>query len=113
MSAVGAFAGFEDFWPFYVRQHAKPATRLLHFAGMAGGLAIAAAAALSRRPELFPAAPVFGYGLAWYSHLAIEKNRPATFAHPWWSLRGDFRMCRLMLAMRMTDEAARILTGGN
>ncbi len=109
MSAVRAFATFEDFWPFYVSEHSKAATRWFHLAGTAGGLAIVAAAAALRRPEFAALAPLFGYGLAWYSHFAIEKNRPATFTHPWWSLRGDFRMFRLMLAMRMTAEADRIL----
>ncbi|HET7452400.1 MAG TPA: DUF962 domain-containing protein, partial [Thermoanaerobaculia bacterium] len=53
---------------------------------------------------------VFAYGLAWFSHFAIEKNRPATFRHLLWSLRGDFRMFRLMLSMRMSEEAARVRT---
>ena len=110
MSAAAAFAGFEEFWPFYVGQHSKAATRALHFVGTAGALVILAAAAAARRPGLAVAAPVFAYGLAWFSHFAIEKNRPATFRHPLWSLRGDFRMFRLMLSMRMSDEAARVLT---
>jgi hypothetical protein len=113
MSTIASFAGFEDFWPFYVRQHSKAATRLLHFVGIAGALAILVTAATARRPEFAAAAPFFGYGLAWFSHVAIERNRPATFRHPWWSLRGDFRMFFLMLSRRMGAEAARILEAEN
>lgn len=101
------FESFEEFWPFYVGQHRRPWTRRLHFAGTAGGAVILLAAILLRRPALTAAAPIFAYGLAWYSHFAIEKNRPATFSHPLWSLRGDFRMFARMIAGRMDDEIAR------
>ena len=33
-----------------------------------------------------------GYGCAWMGHFYFEKNRPATFTHPWYSLLGDWRM---------------------
>ena len=104
-------ATFEEFWPFYVSQHSKSATRWLHFAGICGAAAILAAAFVFRRPVDAAWAPVFGYGLAWFSHFAIERNRPATFTYPFWSLRGDFRMFALMLRGRMTGEAARLLAG--
>ena len=92
---------FEEFWPFYLGEHSKAATRALHFAGTAGGLLLAAAAALLGRWGLLAAAPVFAYGLAWIGHFFVEKNRPATFQHPLWSLRGDFRMLFRMIRGRM------------
>ena len=43
-------------------------------------------------PLLFPAGVVFAYACAWVGHFKIEKNRPATFEYPLWSLAADFRM---------------------
>jgi hypothetical protein len=103
------FSSFEEFWPFYVSQHSKKATRWLHFAGTAGAAGIVGAAILRRRPETAAVAPLFAYGLAWFSHAVIEKNIPATFSHPLWSLRADFRMFARMLAGRMDVEVARLL----
>ena len=51
--------------------------------------------------------PVSGYGFAWYSHFFIEKNRPATFNYPLWSLLGDFKMFGLMCRGRMDAEVKR------
>jgi hypothetical protein len=100
--------GYEEFFPHYVAQHSRPATRWLHFAGVHLGIAAAAAALVGRRPAGVLALPVIGYGLAWYSHLVIERNRPATFAHPLWSLRGDLQMIAMMWQGR-DDELTRIV----
>ncbi|OCF40073.1 hypothetical protein I317_06148 [Kwoniella heveanensis CBS 569] len=35
---------------------------------------------------------VGAYGFAWISHFFVEKNKPATFTYPVWSLRGDLKM---------------------
>lgn len=93
---------FEEFWPYYVSQHVDPVNRWLHFAGTTAALACVAASPLF--PPLLAAAPVAGYGLAWFGHFVIEKNRPATFGNPLWSLRGDFKMWGLMLRGKMAAE---------
>ena len=97
---------FEEFWPFYVAQHSRASTRAWHFAGTTLVL-LSLAAAVLVSPWFAAVAPVVGYGPAWIGHFFFEHNRPATFTHPLWSLRGDFRMYRLMLARRMGPEVAR------
>ncbi|HXZ98873.1 MAG TPA: DUF962 domain-containing protein [Candidatus Binatia bacterium] len=90
------FSSYQEFFPFYVGQHSRAATRWFHFAGTHLGVLAASAALALRRPAGVAAFPVIAYGLAWFSHFAIEKNRPATFGHPLWSLRGDFQMIAVM-----------------
>ena len=77
---------------------------MLHYAGTTLVVLIAAAAVATRTWWLLPAMPVAGYAFAWASHLAVERNRPATFTHPLWSLRADFRMWRLWLTGRLGRE---------
>jgi len=48
-------------------------------------------------PLTFPAGVVFAYACAWIGHFGIEKNRPATFEYPIWSLTADFRMWSHMI----------------
>jgi hypothetical protein len=102
----GALTSYEEFWPFYVSQHMRPATRALHFFGTALAL-LTLAAALLWSPWCIAAAPIAGYGPAWVAHFFVERNKPATFTYPLWSLRGDFRMFRLTLQGRMRPEVER------
>lgn len=98
---------YEDFWPYYVRQHSKRETRLLHAVGTAVFVSTVLAFLATRRKSLLLAMPVVGYGPAWYSHFFIEGNRPATFGHPFWSLRADFEMVARMLTGTMDLEVER------
>ena len=97
---------YEEFWPYYVSEHSLPSTRVLHFVGTALVLACLALGALVS-PWWLLAAPLAGYGFAWVGHFFFEHNRPATFTYPLWSLRGDFRMFRLILLGRMEPELER------
>jgi hypothetical protein len=101
---------FEEFWPYYVSQHADPRCRALHVVGTSIALGCVALAPL--RPRLLLAAPVIGYGMAWIGHFAFERNRPASWHSPKhfaWSFRGDMKMLALSLQGRMDDEVARVL----
>jgi hypothetical protein len=101
------FESYEQFWPFYVKEHSTQACRALHFAGTSLALVAIVAGILVARWWLV-AAPVAGYGFAWAGHFVFEKNRPATFAYPLWSLRADFRMYRYMWLGRMDEEVRRL-----
>ena len=98
---------FEEFWPFYVREHSRAGTRALHAAGTLASTALLLALAATGRWRWLPFALVAGYGPAWVAHFFVEHNRPATFKHPLWSLVGDYKMVALMLAGRMDEEVAR------
>jgi hypothetical protein len=88
-------SSYEAFWPFYVSQHLDPTNRRLHFAGTTLVIASLIASVLLS-PAWALTAPIAGYGFAWVGHFFFEKNKPATFTYPLWSLRADFRMYRLM-----------------
>ena len=102
------FRSFEEFWPYYVAEHSRKATRQLHFAGTTAAFICAGLAAILLHPWLVLAVPIVAYGLAWIGHFFVEGNRPATFRHPLWSLRGDLRMYGLMWRGRMDDEVQRL-----
>lgn len=99
---------FREFWPHYLAEHSRPATRTLHAIGTTAGVACAVALMAKGKWKWLPLALVPGYGAAWASHFFIEKNRPATFEHPLWSFMGDYKMIALMLTGRMDEEIARL-----
>lgn len=97
-------ATYAEFWPFYLQEHAKPQTRQLHYIGTALVIAIAVVAIASQRWLWLAAMPVAGYFFAWMSHAFVERNKPATFIHPVWSLTSDFRMFFLWITGRLAPE---------
>lgn len=98
------YKSFEEFWPHYLREHARPATRAYHYAGTSLVVLLAIAAAATRNWLLLAALPVAGYGFAWAGHFFAEQNRPATFTYPRWSLMADFRMWAMWLTGRLGPE---------
>ena len=95
------FASFREFYTFYLAEHANRTSRRLHVIGTTAALAQCAAAAAFGNGWLVLSGLVTGYGLAWIGHFAFERNRPATFRYPLYSLRGDFTMARDVLAGRI------------
>jgi hypothetical protein len=95
------FSSFAEFYPFYLGEHARPATRRLHFLG--SSLSLLCIAMLVRAGSFWwlLAGAVAGYGFAWISHMTVEKNRPATFKHPLYSFMGDWLMFWQMLTGRI------------
>lgn len=106
---MSRYQSFEEFWPFYVREHSRKTTRVMHFAGTTAAVGAAVAGLLLRRPKLLALAPVLGYGPAWISHFFIEKNRPATFKYPRWSLMADFVMWSKIASGTMDAEVERVM----
>ena len=88
---------FAEFYPFYLGQHANRMCRELHFIGSTLALACLAALALTQNLWWLSAALLCGYGFAWIGHFGFEKNRPATFRQPLYSLMGDWVMYWQML----------------
>ena len=97
-------ATYAEFWPYYLKEHAQQTTRLMHFCGTAAALLLLAAAIATGTWWLLLVALVAGYGPAWVGHFFIEKNRPATFTYPLWSLFSDFRMFWCWLTGRLDAE---------
>lgn len=100
---------FEEFWDYYVGEHKKKATRVFHFVGTTAAFGCFAGGLLTRQRWLVLIAPFCGYGPAWISHFFIEKNRPATFKYPLWSLQADFVMWWKMLSGQMQAEVDRVM----
>ncbi|MCG8519714.1 MAG: DUF962 domain-containing protein [Pseudomonadales bacterium] len=101
MSDDRRFNSFSEFYPFYLEEHRHPTCRRLHYLGSLLVLAVAAYALVSGRFVLLWLLPVIGYGFAWVGHFKFEKNRPATFKHPLYSLLGDWVMLKDMLVGRI------------
>jgi hypothetical protein len=95
---------FAAFWPHYLDQHRHPGCRALHYGAAAVAATLVLVAACARCPWTLSAAPLAAYALAWLGHALVERNRPATWSHPWWSLRAEFRMVRLALTGRLRGE---------
>ncbi|MDX2299412.1 MAG: DUF962 domain-containing protein [Xanthomonadaceae bacterium] len=92
------FTSFEEFYPFYLGEHSNRTCRRLHFVGSGLVLGVLVAVIMGRLGPLWLLSiPVIGYGFAWVGHFMFEKNRPATFTYPVWSLIGDWVMFGEML----------------
>jgi hypothetical protein len=99
-----AYASFRDFYPYYLSEHRNPTCRKLHFAGSTLVLGLIAAALFTGKPWIFALVPVAGYGFAWVGHFVFEKNRPATFKYPGYSLMGDWVMYWQLLTGKIPFE---------
>ena len=83
---------YEEFWPFYLREHSKKGTRIMHYIGTTIGFGCLVMLVLTWELKWLGYGLVSGYAFAWLSHMLIEKNRPATFKYPLWSFVSDWRM---------------------
>ncbi|MEF9480853.1 Mpo1-like protein [Ralstonia sp. 1B3] len=88
------FSSFAEFYPYYLSEHQDRTCRRLHFAGSTVALACLFLLVFTGNLWWLLGAAVSGYAFAWVGHFGFEKNRPATFRHPFYSLMGDWVMYR-------------------
>ncbi len=86
------YTSFKEFYAFYLTEHQNTTSRRLHFVGTALVFLSLWAGILTGNYQFFWAMPVLGYGFAWVGHFFFEKNKPATFQHPFYSLASDFKL---------------------
>ncbi|NVK28890.1 MAG: DUF962 domain-containing protein [Flavobacteriia bacterium] len=98
------YNSLREFYPFYLTEHLKKTTRILHFVGT-GLLLVSFLLFLSTLNWWFLAAvPFIGYGFAWVGHFFFEKNKPATFKYPGYSLASDFIMFWELLTRQISFD---------
>ena len=98
------FQSISEFYPYYLSEHRKPLTRMMHFVGTLLLIICLMYALLLQKWLLLFLIPVLGYGFAWASHAFIERNKPATFTYPVYSLGSDFIMFWDMLTGRISKR---------
>ena len=91
------YESFNAFYPFYLSQHQNITCRRLHFVGSTLIIVMLSYILINSSWLLLWTIPLLGYGFAWIGHFFFEKNRPATFSYPWYSLLGDWVMYKDML----------------
>ena len=101
------FDSFAEFYPCYLSEHRHPISRLLHFSGSLLILILLNLALVLHTPWLLILLPIVGYGFAWIGHFLFEKNQPATFQYPLYSLMGDWVMFKDILIARVKFKDSR------
>lgn len=86
------FRTFAAFYPFYLSEHRHPVSRVLHYIGTWGAVGFLVTAIVTGEPLWLIGSLISGYTFAWIGHFRFERNRPATFRYPFYSLAADFRM---------------------
>lgn len=86
------YNSFKEFYPFYLSQHRNKTCRMLHVIGSSIIILLIIYSLLGQKYLLLLLIPVIGYGFAWVGHFVFEKNIPATFTYPIYSLMGDWVM---------------------
>lgn len=102
---------FGQFWPYYLGEHRRSGTRILHLLGTTLAVCLWLTAVATGRWWFLLAGLVAGYAFAWVGHFFVEHNRPATFRYPLWSLAADFKMWALALTGRLPGELRRVSRG--
>ncbi len=84
------YTTLKEFYPYYLTEHQNPTSRILHFVGTGLVIAILIISLIVNKYLFLICIPFVGYGFAWVGHFFYEKNKPATFKYPLYSLGSDF-----------------------
>lgn len=95
------FNSFAEFYPYYLQEHSNDTCRRLHYVGSLLVLSVLGYAISQQQWQALWLLPVVGYGFAWVGHFVFEKNKPATFKYPLYSLLGDWVMLKDALTGRI------------
>ena len=98
---------YKEFYQFYLTEHQDRTCRILHFSGTFLVFVTAFLAIFTGLSFLWILVPVVGYGFAWVGHYFFEKNQPATFKYPLWSLVSDFKMFFQLISGRISFDGSR------
>ncbi|WP_199118559.1 DUF962 domain-containing protein [Pedobacter sp. ASV28] len=88
--SVKKYKSLQEFYPFYLSEHQNFTSRILHFIGTGLVLLALITGVLFHDWRFLAIIPFLGYGFAWIGHFFFEKNKPATFQYPFYSLASDF-----------------------
>ena len=104
MSTEKKYKTFRQFYPYYLTEHSSVKNRVLHFCGTGLLLISLCVGLVTSNWVWFALIPVLGYGFAWVGHFFVEKNKPATFTYPLYSMAGDFVMFWDMLTGQLSKK---------
>lgn len=90
MTMEKKFNSIREFYPYYLSEHQHPTSRILHFIGTGLVILILVFSIFVEKYFWLFCIPPVGYGFAWIGHFFFEKNKPATFKYPFYSLGSDF-----------------------
>ncbi len=103
------FNSLKEFYPFYLGEHKNQTCKVLHFFGTFMVILSLAAIITTGNWAFFPLLLVVGYAPAWTGHFFFEKNRPATFKWPFYSLASDFIMFWHLLTGKLSFHTNAVL----
>jgi len=103
---MSRFTSFQQFYPYYLQEHADAHCRLMHYIGSSLVLLVLVFVLLTGAWLWLLSLPVIGYGFAWFGHMVFEHNKPATFQYPWYSLAADWVMYKDFLTGQLPAKLA-------
>ena len=98
---------YNEFYKYYLKEHSNAICRLLHIIGTTIVLALLLTSIIHQNPYWLIFVPLSGYGFAWIGHFVFEKNQPATFKYPLWSLKSDFKMYFDVLSGKISLDSSK------